>query len=1053
MRTLAFCCCLVFAGALAAQEAPDRSAAELHAAPGLRATLWASEPMVMNPTNMAIDERGRVWVLEAVNYRRALRNVPDLRPEGDRIVILEDTNQDGRADTSRVFDQNPGIRAPLGIAVLGNKVYVSQSPTLTVYTKDAGDRIVSKEVLLTGFGGVDHDHGLHAVVFGPDGRYYFNQGNTGFSVTDRSGRTLQGSSYENQPLNRADAGYFQGIVFRMNPDGTNLEVLAQNFRNPFELTLDSFGNIYQTDNDDDGNAWTRLAYVMDGGNYGYYGPLHKSWNADRSGHFHNELPGVVPNVLRLGAGSPTGLVYYEGDLLPARYRDRLIHAEAGKRFVAAYPLQDEGAGFSATIDEIVFGGPDTWFRPSDVAVAPDGALFAADWYDPGVGGHNMGDPQGGRGRLYRIAPDGNTPRVPALNLDSEAGLVAAFASPNQAVRYLAHTAIVSKGAGATPMLQRLWHGSDPTLRARALWILGGAADGGQAAVQEALGDRDPRFRLLGLRVARRYAADILTIAKPLLHDPSPQVRREIAILLRDSNPARLIPPYLQTAQFTPEPEWLDAMVALITQYDGQDRWYLEALGIAARGREDAIYARLRTLPGFLTSVPLSRVVWVLRPRTALPDLVAAANDATRPEAVRQIAIDALGNMEWPEAAHAIASVVSSDVTPPALAARAFAAYAHQVFSLWTAERTSTELPALVRRGLAVPETQALAVDLIGRLLDPAFLPDLVTLAKSESADPAARSAAITLVATTGDPRYLSDFRALAVRAPAPVRVAAVRGVAAVSSPVDRAWAEDILLSDAPNEVRIEALRALASSTDGLSAILDLAEQQRLPVEFRSLATSLTNAAGRGGGGRGRGGFAPVTGRGSASNPGTPGRGGATPDPAVAAIRERASRVLPLAATAGQPIPGIQALERNYRGDAAEGARVFNQDAGCAACHSVGGTRTLGPDLSAIGAKYGKQALLDNILRPSDAIGAEYVMTALTLKSGEAINGIVSESTPQELVVRTGPGEDRRIRTTDVATRRNSGVSLMPEGLLNALSLQQVSDLLEYLSTLDGRTPR
>ena len=98
--------------------------------------------MLSNPTDLTVDERGRVWVLEGVNYRRTSRNLPDLRPAGDRIVILEDTDQDGRADKVKVFDQSPQIRVPLGIAVLGDKVYVSQAPDLIVYTKDADDNIV-----------------------------------------------------------------------------------------------------------------------------------------------------------------------------------------------------------------------------------------------------------------------------------------------------------------------------------------------------------------------------------------------------------------------------------------------------------------------------------------------------------------------------------------------------------------------------------------------------------------------------------------------------------------------------------------------------------------------------------------------------------------------------------------------------------------------------------------------------------------------------------------------------------------------------------------------
>jgi putative membrane-bound dehydrogenase-like protein len=191
-----------------------------------------------------------------------------------------------------------------------------RGPNITVYTKDARDRIVSKEVFLTGFKGVDHDHGVHALVFGPDGRYYFNTGNEGWDITDKSGTRV-----------RMDASsYFQGASFRVNPDATGLEVLAHNFRNPYELALDSFGTIFQTDNDDDGNAWTRLNYVMEGGNYGFRGPLNRTWREDRGTHFHAELPGVVPNIARLGAGAPCGLLVYEGMLLPEKYRGQLLHA-------------------------------------------------------------------------------------------------------------------------------------------------------------------------------------------------------------------------------------------------------------------------------------------------------------------------------------------------------------------------------------------------------------------------------------------------------------------------------------------------------------------------------------------------------------------------------------------------------------------------------------------------------------------------------------------------------------------------------------------------------
>ena len=103
--------------------------------------------------------------------------------------------------------------------------------------------------------------------------------------------------------------------------------------------------MWQSDNDDDGNAWTRFNYVLPFGNFGYWGPGGKGWREDRGAHFHQENPGVVPNVARLGAGSPTGLFIYEGNLLPPQYRGQPIHTEAGKRVVNSYTIESAGAKY------------------------------------------------------------------------------------------------------------------------------------------------------------------------------------------------------------------------------------------------------------------------------------------------------------------------------------------------------------------------------------------------------------------------------------------------------------------------------------------------------------------------------------------------------------------------------------------------------------------------------------------------------------------------------------------------------------------------------------
>src|SRR5262249_27011548 len=176
----------IFAASLPAQQTAPQTVKGLKVVPGLEVKLWASEPSFVNPTNIDIDSRGRIWVLEAVNYRRQLKGEKDYRAGGDRILILEDSYHTGKADKVKVFAQDVRLRSPLGISVLGDKVIVSQSPDIIVYTKDEDDRIVNREVLLSGWNGVDHDHGVHAVVFGHNGGYNFNSVDTGFDVTDRS---------------------------------------------------------------------------------------------------------------------------------------------------------------------------------------------------------------------------------------------------------------------------------------------------------------------------------------------------------------------------------------------------------------------------------------------------------------------------------------------------------------------------------------------------------------------------------------------------------------------------------------------------------------------------------------------------------------------------------------------------------------------------------------------------------------------------------------------------------------------------------------------------
>jgi putative membrane-bound dehydrogenase-like protein len=626
-------------GPAAAQE----SLKSFKVADGLAVSLFASEPMVRNPTDMDIDERGRVWITEGVNYRSSFQPWGILQKEGDRIVILEDTKGNGIADKETVFYQGPEINAALGICVLGNQAIVSCSPNILVLTDTDGDgKADKKEVLFSGISGIDHDHGVHAVVFGPDGRFYFNMGNYGHQLKDRNGKPVV--DLAGNQVNANGHPYRGGMVIRCNPDGSDVEVLAHNFRNPYEVAVDSFGTMWQSDNDDDGNRGVRINYVMEYGNYGYSDEMTGAgWTEKRTNlekdiphrHWHQNDPGVVPNLLLTGAGAPTGIAVYEGGLLPEIFRNQIIHADAGTRVVRAYPVHADGAGYRADSVDLLTT-PDSWFRPADVCVAPDGSVYVADWNDAGVGGHNMADrdPDTMTGRVYRLAPPGAKPSAPKLDLKSAAGCVRALQSPNLSTRYLAWTELHELQQKAEKELLKLWRAeNDPRMRARALFLLARIQGSEQKYVQLALKDKNPDLRITGLRIARQLKLDVIPLVKQLVNDPSAQVRRECAIALRHNS----------------SPEAPALWAALARQHDGRDRWYLEALGIGADKQEDKFFSAWLASVGNDWNTPAGRdIIWRSRSTKTPELLVKIIEDKTTSGDERPRYIRALDFIKGPE---------------------------------------------------------------------------------------------------------------------------------------------------------------------------------------------------------------------------------------------------------------------------------------------------------------------------------------------------------------------------------------------------------------------
>ena len=180
-------------GGSAASRDPADAVEALDVADGLEASLFASEPDLLSLTNLDIDHRGRIWVCEVVNYRRNNGK----RPAGDRILILEDTDGDGKADSQKVFYQGRDIDSAMGICVLGNQVIVSCAPNVWIFTdEDGDDKADKKEPFFTKTGQPQHDHSAHSFLFGPDGKLYWNVGNTGKAVHDKDGNLVRGSRWQ-----------------------------------------------------------------------------------------------------------------------------------------------------------------------------------------------------------------------------------------------------------------------------------------------------------------------------------------------------------------------------------------------------------------------------------------------------------------------------------------------------------------------------------------------------------------------------------------------------------------------------------------------------------------------------------------------------------------------------------------------------------------------------------------------------------------------------------------------------------------------------------------
>ena len=368
----------------------------------LRVELFAAEPDIVTVTGLSVDPQGRVLVVESQTHFR-----PDDYdgPEKDRIRLFEDTTGDGKADRVETFFEGTTYTMNVAAHPFNGWVYVAtRSSIFRLYDTNNDGKADRQQRLATLQTESDYPHnGLSGFAFDFAGNVFFSFGeNMGAPaiLTGGPGRIHQisGSDASADPALPADAVQLPanegaGGIFYCQPDGSNLRRFATGFWNPFHLCFDTYGRMFVGDNDPGNRPPCRFLTIVEGGDYGYRRHTLEPFIA-----VDGEVPGTLPMTSSTGE-SPTGIVAYESNALPDEYRGDLLVATWGEHRIDRYHLTPQGASFHTKSQAMIAGGE--YFRPSGIAIAPDGSLFVGDWADRSYPIH-------GKGRIWHIIPNNKT---------------------------------------------------------------------------------------------------------------------------------------------------------------------------------------------------------------------------------------------------------------------------------------------------------------------------------------------------------------------------------------------------------------------------------------------------------------------------------------------------------------------------------------------------------------------------------------------------------------------------------------------------------------------
>ncbi|MBX9628688.1 MAG: c-type cytochrome [Gemmataceae bacterium] len=957
---------------------PDAAAKAMTVPDGFKVTLFAGEPDVVQPIAMTFDTRGRLWVVECKSY-------PKWRADGtgsDRVVILEDTDGDGRHDKRTVFLDNGSNLSGIELGFGG--VWLCSLPNLIfIPMKDGEDKPAGPpEILLDGWNLKDTKHNVfNSLGWGPDGWLYGCNGIQARSKVGKPGTPDKDRTY-------LDCG-----VWRYHPTRKTFEVYATGTTNPFGLDWDDHGQMVFTN-----CVIHHLWHVVPGGRYErMYGEDanphayalmkscadHLHWGGGAWTSSRTTGVGGKPEHSEAGGGhAHSGCAVYLGDNFPAEYRNSVFMCNIHGNRLNRDRLERTPSGYVGKHAPDFLFANDAWFRGICVKTGPEGGLYVTDWSDTGEC-HNYEVADTTNGRIFRVVYGTPKPWRGDVAKLSDAELMKMLFHQNdwfarQARRVLQERYTTGKLADGTVKALRELVETTPDVTwklraARALHSVGGlSAD----VLRPLLGHEDDAVRAWAVALAADGADDQRAelVAAAAGKEESPFV------LAAAAGVAPRLPAYagqrLALAVVRRVTDTDDGNLALMAWYAAQadlaktdrpPRWtdYLKAARHPLVARHVARYC--------VAGVPADKRA----DRLALLTRYMADDKLSASQLPVLLGIgDALsGVRELPEPAgwgELYASLAESDLPEVRTRAEALAV-------VFGNKKAVADLTARMNDPKADPAARVAAVELLTRRRPAGIVFNLHVLL----ADPAVRGAAVRALAAFPDDQTPSLLLAAYPRFTAAEKADAVQTLA--SRPK---WAGKLLDAVQDGEVPRADVSLLAA-------------RQILALNDNALSAKLGQVWGK----------------------------------VSSASKERTTRI---AAWKEKLNPTVMKAA-----DPAAGRAVFAKS--CATCHKLFGEGTdAAPDLTG-SQRANLDYLLENVLDPSAVVPREYQVTNFSLADGRVVAGIVLRETPDGVTVRT-TNEVLVLPAGDIEGRKPTGQSLMPEGLFDNLKPEEVRDLVAYLAS-------